>query len=736
MKLTSVEDLTDATGEAVEGPIAAWTAGEVEHLAGRGPGGDLLVFWWSPRAGRWQVVNASDEAGATVEGPVTAWVTQSGGVTVEHLAGRGPGGDLLVFWWSPRAGRWQVVNASDEAGATVEGPVTAWVTQSGGVTVEHLAGRGPGGDLLVFWWSPRAGRWQVVNASDEAGATVEGPVTAWVTQSGGVTVEHLAGRGPGGDLLVFWWSPRARRWQTTNASYAAVGPKILGSPVALVTSAGVETIWARSSDDRLVEYWWTSMLEWQACTPSASGLDLATDPAAWLPPGDSVHVAMTTRGGQLLAFTSGHEAQSTDELQRTFLSMRPRRSSRSRIVTILWDAQRPSADPRPDKQVVQDVIDGALDSVRGYFLENSRGEYTIDNVATLGWYDSDFDWAEYWPPGPEPGRDSCAEAIRKAAREFDFKAFDEDDDGELGTHELFVLVIQPGTGDGGGLGRTVGEDYLSRGEAEGIVVDDVLIKTIAEVSIGAPPAPGIVAHELAHPLLGLGDMYWPGDHNPLEAGQYSLMDQDGQAPHVDPAHKLKLGWLRPRLVFRPGSYILPPVQQSGVVLVLMDPVHSTEEYILIENRWRGTSYDQGLPFAGLGVWHVIESQDAYRLPPPFMSRAAWLDPDLDGDEGPVGWSRQGIRMIRPIRTLPLGNTRRLWDGSDPDIGYDLRSYDADAQHARLLWADGTPTGFNVRNMPPAGPRMEVTVDVPAHFGAAVRDEAWLPAVLHVTMAGI
>ena len=42
-------------------------------------------------------------------------------------------------------------------------------------------------------------------------------------------------------------------------------------------------------------------------------------------------------------------------------------------------------------------------------------------------------------------------------------------------------------------------------------------------------------------------------------------------------------------------------------------------------------------------------------------------------------------MIRPIRTLPLGNTRRLWDGSDPDIGYDLRSYDADAQHARLLW---------------------------------------------------
>jgi hypothetical protein len=129
--LTYAHDITAATGQKVVGPVAAWVTGDVQHLAGRSPTGDLLVFWSSPRADRWQVVNASRETGARIDGPVAAWVTKAGKDTVEHLAGRSPSGDLLAFWWSPSARRWHVVNASEEAGTRVDGPVAAWVTQSG-----------------------------------------------------------------------------------------------------------------------------------------------------------------------------------------------------------------------------------------------------------------------------------------------------------------------------------------------------------------------------------------------------------------------------------------------------------------------------------------------------------------------------------------------------------------------------------------------------------------------------
>lgn len=74
-------------------------------------------------------------------------------------------------------------------------------------------------------------------------------------------------------------------------------------------------------------------------------------------------------------------------------------------------------------------------------------------------------------------------------------------------------------------------------------------------------------------------------------------------------------------------------------------------------------------------------------------------------------------MIRPIVTPPFDDSRALWDGSDPETGYDLLSDDPDPAHATLRWANGTPSGYSLRDISAAGPAMELTVEVPAQVPA-------------------
>jgi hypothetical protein len=190
--------------------------------------GDLLAFFWVSGGEDYQVVNVSAlTGGQRIAGPLTSWQTPDGPYTVEHLAGASPGGELLVFWWSPRAD-WQVVNVSAlTGGQRIAGPLTSWQVPDGPYTGEHLAGASPDGDLLVFSRSPRkdgtlktvteVGRrigelfgasvistqtadWQVVNVSALTGERIAGPLTSWVANGR----EQLAAAGLNNELHVFW----------------------------------------------------------------------------------------------------------------------------------------------------------------------------------------------------------------------------------------------------------------------------------------------------------------------------------------------------------------------------------------------------------------------------------------------------------------------------------------------------------------------------------------------------
>lgn len=131
-----------------------------------------------------------------------------------------------------------------------------------------------------------------------------------------------------------------------------------------------------------------------------------------------------------------------------------------------------------------------------------------------------------------------------------------------------------------------------------------------------------VVHELSHLLSDEAYDLYNYEQFGVETGinWYATMGvgRDG-AVHHDPWSKTEFGWITPTVATQPGWYSLPAVEQSGQVLRIQ---RNAEEYFLVENRWKGTSYDGaatakreipgfpdvGLYDEGLAIWHVDEAE--------------------------------------------------------------------------------------------------------------------------------
>jgi M6 family metalloprotease-like protein len=381
---------------------------------------------------------------------------------------------------------------------------------------------------------------------------------------------------------------------------------------------------------------------------------------------------------------------------------------RRNVLAILWDPKRPT-DPALPTTTVDNVIFGQQGaSARAYFLENSGGLFTIDRAGVLGWYSADKPASHYWRSSKTPCEhgfkeghlEKWAEAVRKADGDFDYAKYDVNQDGYLSPDELTVLIVIPQNRAFGTQRDAVGREV----PLESLVVDGVRIDKIVEAYIGSPASIGLVAHELSHILLNAGDMYF-SFFQPYAAGPYSLMDSSpANPPHLDPVHKLKLGWIKPRVILQDGQYDIENIETGHEAYILYRPERGTREYFVVENRWGGTSYDQNLPSFGLAVWHVMEDESVYgSLPTPAsVSASDWTDAKWQG------WARKGIAMIRPIYGPPYNAA--LWDATSPQTGYDLLSTDSNSNHVTLRWADGTASGFGIRAIPSAGAVMRVTIE--------------------------
>ena len=228
-------DVSAVTSQSVVGSPTSWQTPNgpfnVEHLAAANTNNELFVFWWSPEH-NWQAVNVSSKTGYRIAGGVTNWQTHDGPFLVEHLAGRTPTGDLVVFWWSPQHD-WNAVNVSTKTGKQISTSATSWVTPDGaGGTVEHLAARGLAGELLVFYWMA-ATDWQVIDVTMKTGRMIAGEVTSWTSRDGPLLVEHLALTYPSRSTLPnFFESAKKRQERISpvapfNANVRSLAPQFI-----------------------------------------------------------------------------------------------------------------------------------------------------------------------------------------------------------------------------------------------------------------------------------------------------------------------------------------------------------------------------------------------------------------------------------------------------------------------------------------------------------------------------
>lgn len=377
----------------------------------------------------------------------------------------------------------------------------------------------------------------------------------------------------------------------------------------------------------------------------------------------------------------------------------------------------------------RDFYDPATGTWRLSFTDPVTGDlhinYVMDRLTAKEWEDNPYKV----PPSVDSGRyykhtdgkvyyldkegflgghtHSWAEAIREAAKVIDFKALDKDQNGILSVDEA-VIVIVKAQRDPFGTQREEKDVTGSDVPHTDLTIDGVTIKTLCELYAGTPVETrdlAVAIEEVIHLALNYDDQYpdqkYRQAKDPGRPGQLSISDaaDDPALPweqrpvHVDAFHRLKWGWCNPLLVDKSRQYTLRDVETSGDVLIVPSLFEGREnEFFLVENRWRGTSYDRHRTISwgeGLAIWHCIHDaslteKDSWARRVVHLRRA---DPTFDGD------TLQSAQMA-------------LFDGSAPLKAYRL---DDTSSPQNLRFKDGVRSGISMYAISPAGPIMTLYV---------------------------
>jgi M6 family metalloprotease-like protein len=287
-------------------------------------------------------------------------------------------------------------------------------------------------------------------------------------------------------------------------------------------------------------------------------------------------------------------------------------------------------------------------SVNGYFLENSYAAFSWQRAGVLGpvilnatetatlftqQSDDDGDGKNEGPLDSRAGFQYLLGLVA-AKTQYNFAQWDSNGDGSITQDELSVMVIgnnshigPPGTSTSrAGANRPIGNTLL----AWAVPGQNVTLQSKI-ASLDQHASFMTITHELSH-SLGTQDLY--GNDGAGGAACFSsgltlmtcsifAVDDDRRTYHLDPWHKMRLGWLRPR-IFTLGTGGVATVAASQIIspetpVILYDPAKGMSEYFIVEFRNNrisaGADHDANVtgdstptPFtgaaAGMAVWHV------------------------------------------------------------------------------------------------------------------------------------
>lgn len=254
-------------------------------------------------------------------------------------------------------------------------------------------------------------------------------------------------------------------------------------------------------------------------------------------------------------------------------------------------------------------------SVNGHFLENSNGRFLWSRAGTVT---VALSAADAFRGGDDILRSNRAieEVMRRG---FNFAQFDANANGRIEAQELGVLIIQNARQTGAGLpvnGYTRATGRLQTNNSW-VALDALASNVEQQASLMT------ITHELAH-QLGTLDLYsgecvcLNSDITLMGATVYQKQD-DRRTYHLDPWHKMQLGWSEPRIfdLRYANSTYLPATQmiKADAPVILYDSQRGTGEFFIVEYRSqsaRGGGYDKNVATEGLAIWHV--QQDANKAP--------------------------------------------------------------------------------------------------------------------------
>jgi M6 family metalloprotease-like protein len=275
------------------------------------------------------------------------------------------------------------------------------------------------------------------------------------------------------------------------------------------------------------------------------------------------------------------------------------------------------------------------------------------------------------------------EGVQAAARTLDLNG-----DGHITGAELAILVIHNTT------------------SADGSTKDAVCHRlTLAPYdicagisSVGASASLSTMTHELAH-QLGTVDVYGGQCGGCLNSG-LSLMaatvgTADRTAFHLDPWHKIQLGWAVPTIhdLRMTGTDVVEPADRSvSHPVILYDSSRGPNEFFIVEYR-RRSGYDRDVASEGLAIWHVQNGPDNARdRRPPVIRTPAEFAVYHSGAPTLV---RGGSRLWSGGIATP---TLQWNDGMTTAYRIEIDNFVAGANSVRFTWSATAPIPTGARRV--------------------------------------